>query len=145
MLVKDHTEALTKLRPMAGASAANVKPNAQHQATHDRLSKLSGAEFDREYINEMVRAHQETVKVLEQLGGSSSGSAAGAKQAPGSNADLAKVAQDLLPTVRRHLQTAQQIQKELPPAGATGGPNRPASPSTPNPTSPNNPAGRDSK
>jgi len=140
MMVKDHTQALTKLRGLQTGSTTDVKPNAKHQQTADRLSKLSAAEFDREFMNVMVSDHQEAVNFLEQhstgsgsrtsnstpTSGSRSGdsSAAGAsdRSAPnqrgasaGSNSttDLASVAQDLLPTVRQHLQLAQQLQKDL--------------------------------
>jgi len=105
LMVKDHTDALMKLRSVPGAPA-DVKPNAKQQQTMDRLSKLSGAQFDREYMRTMVSDHQEAVKALEHL------SAHGGSTAP-SGTDLASVARELLPTVQHHLQLAQEIQKEL--------------------------------
>jgi putative membrane protein len=101
MMVKDHTDALNKLRAIPGAPATDVKPNAKQKQTADRLSRLSGAEFDQEYMKTMVTEHQEAAKFLEQ------------QTRNRSNADLAKASQELLPTVRHHLQRAQEIQKEL--------------------------------
>jgi putative membrane protein len=98
MMVKDHTDGLMKLRGIQGAPS-DVKPNAKHQQTAERLSKLSGAAFDREYMKTMVAGHQEAVRFFEQ-------------QSTGSS-DLAKLAKELLPTVRQHLQLAEQIQKEV--------------------------------
>src|SRR5262249_48953408 len=68
MIVKDHTADLTQLRALPGAPS-DMKPNAKHQQTADRLSKLSGAAFDREYMRMMVSDHQEALKFLEQHGG----------------------------------------------------------------------------
>src|SRR3989442_7196135 len=77
MLVKDHNEALEKIRELREArtstrattdnttaatrdternsrSAADVTLTPEHQRTANRLSSLSGTEVDREFINEMV-------------------------------------------------------------------------------------------
>ena len=121
MMVKDHTEGLDKVRAADSSVPTNMKMNAKHQMTYDRLSKLSGAEFDREYIKAMTIDHQEDVRYLEQLSGQGkSGAKTGTsgmhRQKPtdmASNTDVANVAQELLPTIKHHLQMAQEIQKEL--------------------------------
>jgi len=121
MMVKDHTAGLDKVRAADSSIPTNMKMNAKHQMTYDRLSKLSGAEFDREYIKAMTMDHQEDVRYLEQLSGQGkSGGKTGTsgmhRQKPAdmaSNTDVANVAQELLPTVKHHLQMAQEIQKEL--------------------------------
>jgi len=115
MMVKDHTEGLNKVRAADSSIPSDMKMNPRHQQTYDRLSKLSGADFDREYIKAMVTDHQEDVRYLEQLSGKS-GMSSMQRQKPGdmtSNADVANVAQELLPTIKHHLQMAQEIQKEL--------------------------------
>jgi len=141
MMVKDHNEALTKIRPHQ-SGGSDVKPNTKHQQTADRLSKLSGAEFDREYMKAMVADHQEAMRFLEQHSGkapdsaATSGSAAGSSSgssstsaskgaassaqrdtarasSDSSSSDLGNLASELLPTVRQHLQMAQQIDKDL--------------------------------
>jgi putative membrane protein len=99
MMVKDHTDALTKLRAVNGAPS-DVKPNAKHQQTADRLSKLSGAAFDREYIRVMVNGHQEALKFFEQ-------------QSNQAQSDLSGIAKELVPAVRHHLSLAQETQREL--------------------------------
>src|SRR5262245_15842854 len=118
LMVKDHTEALMKLRNVPGAPP-DVKPNARQQQTMDRLSKLSGAQFDREYMRTMVSDHQQAVKFLEHLSGQAKQpGTTGGSTAP-SDTDLASVARELLPTVQHHLQLAQEIQKELQPTSTT--------------------------
>jgi len=107
MLIKEHTAALTKLRSIEGVTTTDTKPNVRHQATADRLSTISGSEFDREYMRVVVSDHQEAVKFFEQQSKADS-----AVPAPG-NTTLAKVSQDLTPMVRAHLQEAQHILKDL--------------------------------
>jgi putative membrane protein len=108
MMVKDHTQALDKLQALSGAPS-DVKPNAKQKLIAERLSKLSGAEFDREYMKAMVTEHQEDVRFLEQHSRGAKHPNAGGS----TTADLSSVAKELLPTVQRHLQMAQEIQKEL--------------------------------
>jgi putative membrane protein len=112
MMVKDHSAALTKLKGTSGVTSTEMKPNAKHQATADRLSKLSGAEFDREYMAEMVADHQEALDFLEAQSKSGNSNTTNAGSGAG-NTSLAKIASDMIPTVRQHLQQAQKIQKDL--------------------------------
>lgn len=66
MMVKDHTQANSDLKKVA--SQLNVQAPTQidqkHKDLSDKLSKLSGAEFDREYINAMVMGHEEVLGKL---------------------------------------------------------------------------------
>jgi predicted outer membrane protein len=157
-MVKDHTQGLDKLRAIPGAPS-DAKPNSKHQQTAERLSKLSGADFDREYMKRMVSGHQQAVRFLEKEAakGKSETRTSGTTVKPGappdtqrktnptdrdvtsgrtagSSADrggseLSKVAQELLPTVRQHLRMAQDIQKELA-ASSTRTPNSTTEPKT---------------
>jgi len=143
MMVKDHTDALTKLRALPGGTTADATINAKHKQTGGKLSKLSGAEFDREYMKAMVSDHQEAVKFFErQSGRGSSGNTNATSSGPatessrsagavptggpntqqpsssgggtaGGSSDLSRLSQELLPTVRHHLELAEQIQRDL--------------------------------
>jgi predicted outer membrane protein len=66
MMVTDHTKASGELLQLA--SGAGVQPpkqlDAKHQQLVDKLSKLRGAEFDREYVSAMVMGHEEVVAML---------------------------------------------------------------------------------
>jgi len=108
MMVKDHTAALTKLQSVQGVTSTDMKPSAPHQATAERLSKLSGAEFDREYMKTMVSDHQEALKFLEQQSKVTDSVAPVAGKTT-----LARVSQEWISTVREHLQEAQIILKAL--------------------------------
>jgi len=68
---------------------------------YDRLSKLKGDDFDREYMAEMVKAHEAGIKVLE-------------RQSKTETADLRQFAVDGLATMRKHLDKARDVAKSLP-------------------------------
>jgi putative membrane protein len=63
MMVRDHSQAGDELKKVA--AQLNIQPPTQLDQKHkdlvDKLSKLQGAEFDREYINAMVQGHQEVL------------------------------------------------------------------------------------
>ena len=84
-------------------SPGNVPLSAEHEKLRTRLSGLSGAQFDREYIDAMVAGHREAVGLFEKQTGA----------AKSTDADTTKLAQELLPTIKRHLEQAEQIQKSL--------------------------------
>jgi len=115
MMVKDHTAALTKLRDVQGVGSTDMKPNSKHQATADRLSKLSGAEFDREYISAMVSGHQEALEFLEKHSRTTTSNTTSNTTSAGTagKMSLAKISEEMIPTVREHLQQAQKIQRDL--------------------------------
>jgi putative membrane protein len=73
---------------------------AEHRDLEERLSTLSGAEFDREYIDAMVDDHEEAVNELE-------------RHTDSDNARLKQYASSTLPVVRQHLERARQIKEQL--------------------------------
>jgi putative membrane protein len=103
--VRDHTKAGTDLKAAATQAKIDVatldvdKDAAKDD--RDRLAKLSGAEFDREYIKAMVDKHERVVNDLES-------------KADGSANDHVKQwAATTLPTVKKHLDEARQLQTTL--------------------------------
>jgi putative membrane protein len=112
MMVKDHTEALAKLRAISGAPTEEIKPSAEHQKAADRLTKLAGSEFDREYIGEMVSGHKAALTFFEQQSKQTTGIITSANPTANDKA-FATLAAELVPVVRMHLMEAQQIQTEL--------------------------------
>jgi putative membrane protein len=67
MMVDDHTAAGDKLKAIA--TQHNVEwPTAlddKHRDLRDKLARLSGAEFDREYMSAMVNGHEAVANKLE--------------------------------------------------------------------------------
>jgi putative membrane protein len=86
MMVKDHSEGNESLKQVASQLKIQqpTQVDAKHKALADKLSKLQGAEFDREYINAMVQGHQEVLGKLRartELKVPAPGAAAGAHPA----------------------------------------------------------------
>jgi putative membrane protein len=66
-MVDDHTAAGTKLSDVATRYAIQTPAtlDEKHQDLYDKLSKLKGADFDREYMSAMVDGHQDVLSALE--------------------------------------------------------------------------------
>jgi putative membrane protein len=73
------------------------------QATKDKLSKYSGADFDREYMSMMVKDHTKDVKEFENASNKAK------------DPDVKAWASKTLPTLREHLQMARDINSKLSP------------------------------
>jgi len=65
------------------------------------MSALSGAEFDRKYMEAMVKDHEKDVAAFER------------ESTSGSDADLKAWAAKTLPTLREHLQMARDINMKV--------------------------------
>jgi len=102
MMVKDHTAANDELAGIAKSKNIEVpsKTDAEHQKMEDKLSGLSGAAFDKEYINDMVKGHEKMLKLLK--GEESS-----------KDAELKDFATKTAETVKMHLDKAKEIQGKL--------------------------------
>jgi putative membrane protein len=116
MMVKDHSQAGEKLKEVAGK--LNIQPPAQLDQKHkdliERLSKLQGAEFDKQYMDAMVQGHEEVAgKLAARVSRTASqpvGTAGG-----GSGDPLNEWVAQTLPTVRQHLDSARELHKKVAP------------------------------
>jgi putative membrane protein len=101
-LVDDHTKANDQLKALAQSKGYDIKEeNEKEQKAFDKLNKLSGDAFDKEYIDMMVRDHEKTIKEFEDE----------AKNAD--DADLKKFASDTLPILQEHLKIVKDIQSKI--------------------------------
>ena len=102
-MVTDHTKANTELQ--AAATAKGVTPpgtlDKAHQSAVDKLSKTSGADFDKAYMKQMVADHKTTVSLFEKEAKS------------GKDGDLQAWAGKTLPTLQEHLKMAQSVHDGL--------------------------------
>jgi len=98
-MVTDHSKANVELKQLASNKNVTLpaEPNAQQKADKDRLSKLSGAEFDREYMSLMANAHDKAVAAFE------------GEARDGNEADVKTWASKTLPTLKEHQALAKQI------------------------------------
>jgi putative membrane protein len=102
-MVADHSEANKKLTEIARKSNITVPDgiSAEHSRKFLQLQNMRGSKFDTEYINGQIKDHQQTVQLLQH------------EISAGQDEALKALAKELLPTVMKHLQQAQDIQKNL--------------------------------
>ena len=98
---QDHGKANDELKKLASAKGIQLPAelDKKHQATVDRLSKLSGAEFDQKYMQDMVSDHKEDIKKFQR------------QSEKGTDADVKKFAAQTLPTLKQHLQLAESTEQ----------------------------------
>jgi putative membrane protein len=98
MLANDHSDNNEKATQIARALQVSVptEPNAKQQQMINHFSQLSGRSFDRELAQHMVADHRKDIRDFEQA----------TKSQDGPVADYAK---DTLPTLRKHLDTAEAL------------------------------------
>jgi len=102
-LTEDHSANLEKAKTLAQSIGVPVpnSPNAEQKTIYEKLSKLSGAQFDRQFAQDMVQDHQNDISKFQEE-----------SQKSGPVADFAK---QTLPALKEHLQLAQSL------AGSTTG------------------------
>ena len=99
-MVKDHGAANDKLKQIA--SQKGVTPpssmDSSTQREYDKLSKLSGAQFDREYMSHMVSDHEKDIKEFKS------------EEKSAKDPELKSFTQNTLPTLEEHLKLAKSAE-----------------------------------
>lgn len=99
-MIDEHTEANNRLMQLVqqkGLTPVRPQLDAKHQAIREQLEKLSGQQFDQQYMSVMTLDHVQTVELFQQ--------AAQKVQDP----DLRAFAKNTLPNLQNHLQMAQAM------------------------------------
>ena len=99
MMVTDHTKANMELMGLAKTKSITLPtvPGADDQKVIDKLSKLSGKDFDKAYVSDMIDDHKHDIKVFQDA----------AKNC--SDADIKGFASKTLPTLQNHLDAINTI------------------------------------
>ena len=102
-MVADHSKADADLKALATEKGVTVpdKLDPKHQAMVDKLSAMSGNDFDKAYVNDMVEDHKKDVGEFQKASTSA--------QDP----DVQAFASKTLTTVKSHLADVENIQKQL--------------------------------
>jgi len=102
-MVKDHGAANAELATLARAKSIDVRTtlDAQHQAIRDRLMTLQGSDFDRAYMQEMVKDHTTDVAEFEKAAQTAN------------DAELRGWAAAKLPMLREHLALARDVNSQV--------------------------------
>ena len=98
----EHMQANDALKTAANQSGITVpaQPGAEQKAMIDRLSQLSGAEFDKAYMQEMVAGHEKVAQSLKE-------------HAANPDSDVDRWAANTLPKVEAHLRHARSLAQEI--------------------------------
>jgi putative membrane protein len=118
MMVRDHTKAKSELQQAVKGNDVKepTQLDTKHQALYDRLNKLNGAEFDREYMMAMVDGHRDVKAMVTERADRKPAATGTSGRATDSALDKAvnQWATKALPVVTHHLQRAEEITKQSP-------------------------------
>jgi putative membrane protein len=102
-MVDDHTAINGRLQQLAQQKGLNLPQqlDRKHQDKIDNLSKKTGADFDKAYLDQMVDDHKKDVDDFDKA----------AKDAK--DPDVKSFAASTLPMLREHLQQVQSVKERL--------------------------------
>jgi putative membrane protein len=108
-MVDDHSAANTELTQLASTKGITLPTalDAPHRALVNRMSKLSGAAFDRAYAKAMLSDHTKAVSKFER------------ESTRGTDADLKAFVGKTLPKLRSHLEMARSLNTKAAKPAAT--------------------------
>ena len=103
MMVQDHSKANEELKSLAGSKNVTLPDSVgeDHSKHIQDLSKKTGKDFDKAYIDMMVDDHNEDIDMFDKA----------SKDLK--DADLKAFAGKTLPTLRAHLDSAKAVQEAL--------------------------------
>ena len=103
MMVTDHTRAGDELAALAKTKNITLPaaPDADAQKKADDLSKKTGKDFDKAYVDAMVDGHENAVKLFTDASQNCK------------DADLKAFATKTLPTLKMHLDSIRAIKKSM--------------------------------
>jgi putative membrane protein len=98
-MVDDHGKANEQLKQLASQKHVDLpqQPSSKHAATKAKLEKLSGQDFDKVYVAEMVKDHKQDVAEFQRESKSAH------------DDDLKSFASQTLPTLQDHLKQIQNL------------------------------------
>ena len=117
MMVNDHKAAGEELKRIASDTNANraggdsdvtKDEHERHADVREELSKASGSEFDRKYMDQMVEDHEKAISDVET------------KSERADNPQVREWAAKTLPKMRQHLEQAKEIRDQLKNNGTKG-------------------------
>jgi putative membrane protein len=102
-MVTDHSRAGAELKTIASRKQIQLPTeiSSSQKSMVDKLSKLSGAEFDKEYMSGMVKDPEEDAKEFQT------------QSNEGNDPDIKAFAAKTLPIIQEHLQMARTVAKKV--------------------------------
>ena len=102
-LVTDHQKSLDQAQKLADKKGISLNPTLapSDQQTKAKLEKVSGAEFDREFVRHEVRDHRKDIAEYQQ------------EARNGQDGDVKQFAEQSVPTLQSHLQMSQSAEQSV--------------------------------
>ncbi len=109
-MVNDHSKANEQLKELASKEGVTLPDNlsAKDKMLKQRLEKLSGPNFDRAYMENMVKDHKKDVAEFNR------------ESTSGKDNAVKEFAAKTLPTLKEHLKKAESIEPNVKTASASG-------------------------
>ncbi len=102
MMVTDHTAADKDIEALAKKKSFALPTDiGSHQSAYDKLSKLSGADFDKEYVDDMVSGHESVLKDFQR------------QAENGTDPEVKALAAKYVPVIQKHLDAIKAIQAKM--------------------------------
>ena len=101
MMVKDHSKANDELKSLATSKNISIPAAVGEDKTDDMndLMKKTGKDFDKAYMNQMVKDHKDAIDLFQKASDDSK------------DADMKAFASKTLPALKKHLDEAEAIVK----------------------------------
>lgn len=102
-MVDDHTKANDELKQVASQDNLTLPTelDKKHQKMVDKMSALSGAAFDKAYMKDMVKDHEQDVKEFQK------------ESQTGTDPNIKGFASKTLPILQSHLESAKQVDQQV--------------------------------
>jgi len=103
MMVTDHSKANDELKSLASKKNITLPtaPIAKHQSVIQKLQGMSGADFDKAYVDDMLEDHEKDVAEFEKQSQSNP------------DADVKAFAAKTLPTLKKHLDAIKALSAKM--------------------------------
>lgn len=100
---QDHGKANDELKKIASDKDVQLSNelDKKHKGKVDKLTKRSGADFDKQYMDAMVSDHKEDIKKFQRVADK------------GKDAELKQFASQTLPILKEHLQLAESTAQQV--------------------------------
>lgn len=108
-MVEDHSKANDQLKAIAQQENMTLPTNmdAKDQALYNKLQTMSGSQFDKVYVKNMVKDHEKDIKEFKK------------EADKGNNAQLKNFASSTLPILQGHLDKIKGIQANMKSGGSS--------------------------
>jgi putative membrane protein len=103
MMLDDHTKANEELKALAQKKNITLPTSLsdKHQKKYTKMSEKTGADFDKEYCDLMVKDHKDVVEMFKKA------------QENSKDPDLKAWASEKLPTLEHHLSMAERMKESV--------------------------------